>query len=208
MNEFIDIRGARENNLKDVSLRVPKRQITIFTGVSGSGKSSIVFDTIATEVESGHLELESIGFDLGVLLEKIVEMMASRAQDRGLHLTLEVLPGVPLGLVGDPNRLRQILINLIGNALKFTERGSVTLRVEPEPRGAAGWLRFNVVDTGIGVAADKTEMIFDRFTQADSSTTRKYGGTGLGLPISSGLVELMGGRIVCTSELGKGNTFF
>jgi PAS domain S-box-containing protein len=160
-----------------------------------------------SKVESGHLELESIGFDLGVLLEKIVEMMASRAQDRGLQLILEVLPGVPLGLVGDPNRLRQILINLIGNALKFTERGSVMLRVEPEPGGAAGWLRFNVVDTGIGIAADKTEMIFDPFTQADSSTTRQYGGTGLGLPISSGLAELMGGRIGCTSEVGKGSTF-
>ena len=135
-------------------------------------------------------------------------MMASRAQDRGLQLTLEVLPGVPLGLVGDPNRLRQILINLVGNALKFTEQGSVTLRVEPDPGGAAGWLRFNVVDTGIGIAADKTEMIFDRFTQADSSTTRKYGGTGLGLAISKGLAELMGGRIGCTSELGKGSTFF
>ena len=134
--------------------------------------------------------------------------MVSRAQDRGLRLTLEILPGVPSGLVGDPKRLRQILINLIGNALKFTERGSVTLCVEPDPGGAAGWLRFSVVDTGIGIAADKTEMIFGRFTQADSSTTRKYGGTGLGLAISKGLVELMGGRIGCTSEVGKGSTFF
>ena len=129
------------------------------------------------------------------------------------ELTLEILPGVPLGLVGDPNRLRQILVNLMGNALKFTERGSVTLRVEPERmelgRARAGsWLRFSVVDTGIGIAADKTKMIFERFTQADSSTTRKYGGTGLGLAISKGLVELMGGRIGCTSEVGKGSTFF
>jgi PAS domain S-box-containing protein len=161
-----------------------------------------------SKVESGHVELESIGFDLRALLEKVVEMMASRAHDRGLQLTLDVLPGVPKGLVGDPNRLRQILINLIGNALKFTGQGCVTLRVEPDPEGAAGRLRFNVVDTGIGIAADKTNMIFERFTQADSSTTRKYGGTGLGLAISKGLVELMGGRIGCTSELGKGSTFF
>ena len=159
-------------------------------------------------MESGHFELEAIGFDLGGLLEKIIEMMVSRAQDRGLRLTLEILPGVPSGLVGDPKRLRQILINLIGNALKFTERGSVTLCVEPDPGGAAGWLRFSVVDTGIGIAADKTEMIFGRFTQADSSTTRKYGGTGLGLAISRGLVELMGGRIGCISAVGKGSTFF
>ena len=159
-----------------------------------------------SKVESGHMELESIGFDLRPLLEKIIEMMGLRAH--GLELTLDVLPGVPLGLVGDPNRLRQILVNLVGNALKFTEQGSVTLRVEPDPGGAAGWLRFSVVDTGIGIAADKTEMIFDRFTQADSSTTRKYGGTGLGLAISKGLAELMGGRIGCSSELGKGSTFF
>jgi PAS domain S-box-containing protein len=161
-----------------------------------------------SKVESGHVELESTSFDLGALLEKTVEMMLSRAQIRGLQLTLEVLPGVPLGLVGDPNRLRQVLINLVGNALKFTEHGSVTLRVEPEPAGTAGCLRFNIVDTGIGIATNKTEMIFGRFTQADSSTTRKYGGTGLGLAISKGLVELMGGQIGCTSEIGKGSTFF
>jgi CheY-like chemotaxis protein len=92
--------------------------------------------------------------------------------------------------------------------VKFTERGSVTLSVEPEPGRAASWLRFSVIDTGIGIAAEKTELIFDRFTQADSSTTRKYGGTGLGLAISKGLVELMGGRIGCTSEIGRGSTFF
>jgi PAS domain S-box-containing protein len=160
-----------------------------------------------SKVESGHVELESAAFDLRALLEKIVEMMLSRAQIRGLQLNLEVGPGVPLGLIGDPNRLRQILINLVGNALKFTEKGSVTLRVEPDPAGIAGCLRFSIVDTGIGIAADKTEMIFGRFTQADSSTTRKYGGTGLGLAISKGLVELMGGRIGCTSEVGKGSTF-
>ncbi|MGA3201803.1 MAG: PAS domain S-box protein [Bryobacteraceae bacterium] len=161
-----------------------------------------------SKVDSGHVELESIGFDLRGLLERTVEIMASRAQDRGLELTVEVLPGVPSGLVGDPNRLRQILVNLIGNALKFTERGSVILRVEPDPGGEAGWLRFEVVDTGIGIAADKTRMIFERFTQADSSTTRKYGGTGLGLAISMGLAGLMGGRMGCVSELGKGSTFF
>ena len=166
-----------------------------------------------SKVESGHVELESVGFDLGPLLQKIIEIMTSTAHDRGLQLTLEILPGVPLGLVGDPKRLRQILINLVGNALKFTERGSVTLRVEPDPGLAIGGetarqLRFNVIDTGIGIAADKTEMIFDRFTQADSSTTRKYGGTGLGLAISKGLAGLMGGYIGCTSEVGKGSTFF
>jgi PAS domain S-box-containing protein len=171
-----------------------------------------------SKVESGHVELESIGFDLGAVLQKIVEMLDARARERGLQLTLETLPDVPLGLVGDPNRLRQILLNLVGNALKFTERGSVALRVELDPdltsggsipgQDSARWLRFSVVDTGIGIAADKVDVIFDRFTQADSSITRKYGGTGLGLAISKGLVQLMGGSIGCSSEEGRGSTFF
>jgi PAS domain S-box-containing protein len=176
-----------------------------------------------SKVESGHVELESIGFDLGAVLQKILEMLDARARDRGLQLTLEILPDVPMGLVGDPNRLRQILLNLVGNALKFTERGSVALRVELEPdltgggltnegsmpgQDSARWMRFSVVDTGIGIAADKVDVIFDRFTQADSSITRKYGGTGLGLAISKGLVQLMGGRIGCSSEEGMGSTFF
>ena len=161
-----------------------------------------------SKVESGNFKMEAIGFDLRALLEKTFEMMVSRAHDRGLEFNLEVLPEVPTWLIGDPTRLRQILVNLIGNALKFTERGSITLRVERDPEGAPGWLRFNVVDTGIGIPADKTEMIFGRFNQADSTTTRKYGGSGLGLAISKGLVELMGGRIGCISELGKGSTFF
>jgi PAS domain S-box-containing protein len=161
-----------------------------------------------SKVESGHFELESIGFHLAAVLEKSLEMMAPQARDRGLELNLEIQPGVAMDLVGDPNRLGQVLVNLIGNAMKFTAHGSVTLRVERDNAGPGSWLRFSVADTGIGIAADKTQMIFESFTQADSSTTRQYGGTGLGLAISKGLVELMGGRIACTSELGKGSTFF
>lgn len=200
--------------LSESSLHDEQRDYVRVFQKAGANLLDLINDILdLSKVESGHFELESMGFDLNVLLERVIEMMVSRARDRGLQLTLEILPGVPAGLVGDPNRLRQILINLIGNALKFTERGSVTLRVEPEPastsgKGAQCWLRFNVVDTGIGIAKDKTEMIFERFTQADSSTTRKYGGTGLGLAISRGLVELMGGRLGCTSEVGKGSTFF
>jgi PAS domain S-box-containing protein len=161
-----------------------------------------------SKVESGHLELESIAFELGPFLKKIIELMSSRAHNRGLSLSLKVSPNVPAELVGDPKRLRQILLNLIGNALRFTEHGSVKLLVEPDPGGAEGWVRFNITDTGIGIDPDKTEMIFERFTQADSSTTRKYGGTGLGLAISKGLAGLMGGRVGCTSEPGIGSTFF
>ncbi len=195
--------------LSESSLPEEQRAYVRIFQKAGANLLNLINDILdLSKAESGQVELESIGFDLRNFLEKIIEMMASRVQDRGLTLALEILPGVPAGLVGDPDRVRQILINLLGNALKFTERGSVTLRLEPDPVGGAGWLRFNVVDTGIGIAADKTEMIFERFTQADSSTTRKYGGTGLGLAISRGLAELMGGRIGCTSELGKGSTFF
>jgi PAS domain S-box-containing protein len=176
---------------------------------AGANLLALINDILdLAKVESGRFELESIDFDLRALLEKIAEMMLSRARDRGLELTLEILPDMPSGLVGDPNRLRQILLNLIGNALKFTERGSVTLRVERDAGGAAGRLRFNVIDTGIGIAGEQLEMIFDRFTQADSSTTRQYGGTGLGLAISKGFAELMGGELGCVSELGKGSTFY
>jgi PAS domain S-box-containing protein len=199
--------------LSESSLHEEQRDYVRIFQKAGANLLDLINDILdLSKVESGHLELESIGFDLRALLEKIIEMMASKAQDRGLQLNLEILPNVPLGLVGDPKRLRQILVNLIGNALKFTEQGSVTLRVEPDQGliggGVPGWLRFNVLDTGIGVAADKTEMIFSSFTQADSSTTRKYGGTGLGLAISRGLAELMGGQVGCTSEVGKGSTFY
>ncbi len=195
--------------LSESSLLEKQREYVCILQKTGANLLDLINNILdLSKVESGHFELEAIDFDLRPLLEKIIEMMDSRARNHGLQLVLEVLPGVPLELVGDENRLRQILVNLVGNALKFTERGSVTLRVEPDPGGEAGWLRFNVVDTGIGIAAEKMEMIFDRFTQADSSITRKYGGTGLGLAISRGLVEPMGGRIGCTSEPGKGSTFF
>jgi CheY-like chemotaxis protein len=179
---------------------------------AGANLLTLINDVLdLSKVESAHVELESIRFELRPFLEKLIEMLDSRARALGLQLILELLPGVPAALVGDPNRLRQILMNLIGNALKFTERGSVTLRVEPDPRSSdisTNWLRFSVVDTGIGIPEDKLEMIFGRFTQADSSTTRKYGGTGLGLAISRGLAELMGGLVGCASKVGRGSTFF
>ncbi len=200
--------------LSESPLRAEQRDYVRVFQKAGANLLELINDILdLSKVESGHVELEAIVFDLRALLERVIEMMVSRASDQGLRLTVEVLPDVPSNLVGDPNRLRQILVNLIGNALKFTPQGSVTLRVEREPASlgdeeAPSWLRFNVVDTGIGIAADKIKMIFERFTQADSSTTRKYGGTGLGLAICKGLVELMGGRLGCSSELGKGSTFF
>ena len=208
--------------LSESPLREDQREYVRISQRAGESLLHLINDILdLSKVEAGRVELESIHFDLGALLEKSIEMMTVRAQDRGLQLILEVLPGVPAELVGDPHRLRQILLNLIGNALKFTAQGSVTLRVEPEQgspeagsitdrssdAAAPCWLRFSVIDTGIGIAADKIEMIFGHFTQADSSTTRQYGGTGLGLAITKSLVQLMGGHMSCSSELGKGSTF-
>src|SRR5688500_6635183 len=135
-------------------------------------------------------------------------MMALRAEEKGLELGCSVAPNVAVHLIGDPNRLRQVLLNLIGNAIKFTEKGQVILRVVQDPDvKQPGALRFIVSDTGIGIPADKMQTVFERFIQADSSTTRRYGGTGLGLTISRRLVELMGGRIGIESSEGEGSTF-
>ncbi|MZP31278.1 response regulator [Heliobacterium undosum] len=163
-----------------------------------------------SKVESGRMELQTTVFNLGELAEKTAEMMAVRAHKKGLELVCHIFPGVPSQVAGDPERLQQILINLMGNAVKFTEQGEIVLRVErdPDQPGESAAIRFAVSDTGIGIAADKREVIFERFSQADSSTTRRYGGTGLGLTISRYLVEMMKGRIWVESELGKGSTFY
>jgi len=135
-------------------------------------------------------------------------MVAVRAQEKGLALVCEIAPNVPNDLVGDPTRLRQVLLNLLGNAIKFTESGEVALRVTPDgDTSIPGALRFTISDTGIGIPDEKLGAVFERFTQADSSTTRRYGGSGLGLTISKRLVELMGGCIRVESGVGKGSVF-
>jgi len=160
-----------------------------------------------TKIEEGHLELESVPFDLAELVDKTAELMAVRANAKALELVAFVHPDVPPFVMGDPTRLRQVLVNLVGNAIKFTEQGEVILRIDPstdvaDPRA----VRISVSDTGIGIPSDKTQIIFDSFTQVDSSTTRKYGGTGLGLSISKRIVELMGSHIEVTSTEGHGTT--
>jgi len=161
-----------------------------------------------SKVEASQLELERTRFSLDDLLGKVTEMVAVRAQEKGLALVCEIAPEVPRNLIGDPTRLLQVLLNLLGNALKFTESGEVALRVTADrDASASGVLRFTISDTGIGIPDEKLGAVFERFTQADSSTTRRYGGTGLGLTISKRLVELMGGRISVESGLGKGSEF-
>ena len=161
-----------------------------------------------SKVEASQLDLEQTGFSLSDHLEKAIEMVAPKAQEKGLILISEIAPDVSNDLVGDPTRLRQVLLNLLGNAIKFTQAGQVSLKVERDADGLAPTaLRFSVADTGIGIAGDKLGRVFERFTQADSSTTRRFGGSGLGLTISKRLVELMGGKIGVTSVVGQGSVF-
>ena len=161
-----------------------------------------------SKVEASQLELERTGFSLNDLVEKVTEMVAARAHEKGLALVCEIAPKVPTDLVGDPTRLRQVLLNLLGNAVKFTDSGEVALRVtQAADSSIPGALRFTISDTGIGIPGEKLGAVFERFTQADSSTTRRYGGSGLGLTISKRLVELMGGRIWVESGVGKGSVF-
>jgi len=162
------------------------------------------------KVESGKLHLEENEFDLDDLVGRSMETLSVRANEKKLELTTRMLPDVPTRLVGDALRLRQVLINLVGNAIKFTQRGEVAVTIENAGDDGEGerLLRFSVRDTGIGIAPEKLDSIFQTFTQADSSITRKYGGSGLGLAIARRLVELMGGTIGAESELGKGSTFF
>jgi PAS domain S-box-containing protein len=161
-----------------------------------------------SKVEASQLELERTGFSLNDDLEKVMEMVAARANEKGLALVCKIAPNVPTDLVGDPTRLRQVLLNLLGNAIKFTQSGEVSLRVEPDADSSIPTaLRFTISDTGIGISDEKLGQVFERFTQADSSTTRRFGGSGLGLTISKRLVELMGGRIWVESEVGNGSVF-
>jgi signal transduction histidine kinase/DNA-binding response OmpR family regulator len=163
-----------------------------------------------SKIEAGKMELAPVAFDLTELVEQTVRGLALRAHQKKLELVLEVRPNVPGRVAGDPIRLRQVLVNLIGNAIKFTERGEVLVEVSAARSAAArdeAELHFSVKDTGIGIPADKLETIFEAFTQADGSMTRNYGGTGLGLAIASKLTELMGGKISVESRTGQGSRF-
>ena len=162
-----------------------------------------------SKIEANRMDLELIPFSPRELVDEVAESLNVRAQSKDVELVLDVDPHLPAEIVGDPKRVRQVLLNLVGNAVKFTERGYVQLRVEVEDwkPGDRVDLRFVVSDTGIGIAKDKQEQLFSKFYQAESSTTRKFGGTGLGLNISRSLVELMGGRIDFESEPDKGTVF-
>jgi signal transduction histidine kinase/CheY-like chemotaxis protein/HPt (histidine-containing phosphotransfer) domain-containing protein len=198
----------------DTDLTAEQREYLQMVKSSGDLLLDLVNDILDfSKIEAGKLDLDPVAFDLRDSLSEMLKPLALRAHGKGLELACRVFPEVPDGLWGDALRLRQVITNLVNNAIKFTEQGEVVLLVgmshPPDPSGSetAAQLHFEVRDTGIGIPADKVQSIFDPFTQADSSMTRKYGGTGLGLPICKRLVEMMGGRIWVESTPGVGSRF-
>ena len=177
---------------------------------SGDSLLTVINDILDfSKIEAGKLELETIGFDLRNLLEDLSSIMAVKAADKGLEFVCTTMPGVPVRVEGDPDRIRQILNNLAGNAIKFTHEGAVAISVSLlREEHDAVVLRFSVTDTGIGIPPERHDRLFESFTQVDASMTRKYGGTGLGLEISRQLVELMGGKIGVKSVPGSGSEFW
>lgn len=196
--------------LLGTSLDSEQRRFAVSVESSGRHLLGIINDILDfSKIEAGYLELESTDFDLGELLEQVLGMFAQPAAEKGLELAAQVSPAdAPIALRGDPFRLRQVLANLVNNAVKFTLQGEVIVRARVVDAGASkAAVSLSVEDTGIGIAAENQEKIFEHFSQADGTTTRQFGGTGLGLAISRRLVELMGGHIHVESSLGKGATF-
>lgn len=200
--------------LAESEMTVEQREYVQILKRGGDTLLKLISDILdLAKVESGHVKLEEVDIDLRDFIERTCEFMAIRAHQKGLELCSDILPGVPRFLTGDVNRLRQVLVNLIGNAIKFTAQGEITIQVGLDPmRPNDGSLRchllFSVKDTGIGIPQEMLENIFNPFTQVDSSSTRCYGGTGLGLSISKKLVELMGGCIWANSDFGRGTQFY
>ena len=186
-----------------------QREYLRIVKISANALLALVDDILDfSKIEAGRLELEEVEFDLGQVVADTIKSLALQAHDKGLELTGHIHSDVPHSLVGDPGRLRQVLVNLVGNAIKFTLHGSVEMTVESEAvDGDQVRLRFLVADTGIGIEQETQRIIFDAFTQQDSSMTRRFGGTGLGLAISARLVELLGGRVGVESRVGIGSEF-
>src|SRR3984893_4362772 len=190
-------------------LTTEQREYLETVRVSADALLEIINDILDfSKIEARKLDIDAIDFDVRYAVDDTLRSLAPRAHSKGLELACQVAPDVPPALRGDPSRLRQILLNLIGNAVKFTETGEVVVRVECGPVEAERVIvTFTVSDTGIGIPREKHASIFDPFTQADASTTRRFGGTGLGLTISSRLAALMGGSIGVESNHGHGTKF-
>ncbi|HEX2100690.1 MAG TPA: ATP-binding protein, partial [Candidatus Synoicihabitans sp.] len=198
------------NLLLDTALDPEQREMATVIQTSAESLLVIINDILDfSKIEAGKLEVEVVDFDLRQVVEETLMLVAPRAQEKRLELLNDFHPGLPCNLAGDPVRIRQVLTNLLGNAIKFTERGEVTVRVTGHRSGAdRAMVRIDVSDTGIGIDTAGQARLFQAFTQAEAATTRKYGGTGLGLTISKQLVELMGGEIGFTSARGAGSSFW
>ena len=194
--------------LMDTHLTKEQQGFLQIVQLSADSLLSVINDILDfSKIEAHKLDLEAIEFNLCDCIGDIMQLLAVRAEEKGLELAYQIPPDVPSMVVGDPGRLRQIIVNLVGNAIKFTESGEVVISVHHKKFEHEAFLQFTIADTGIGIAPEKQQRIFDSFAQADASTTRHHGGTGLGLTISSRLVELMGGQISVESELGRGSRF-
>ncbi len=206
MNGIIGMTGL----LLDCDQAPEQHEYTEVIRKSGDNLLSLINDILDfSKIEARKLDLEVLDFDLRTTVEDAAESLAVKAHEKGLELICLVDPGVPSSLRGDPGRVRQIISNLVNNAIKFTDRGEVAIRVSLSGEaGPKATIRFEVSDTGIGIPQEKLATLFSPFTQVDGSTTRKYGGTGLGLSISKQLAELMGGRIGVESDEGRGSTFW
>lgn len=195
----------------DTDLTPEQREYINIVKTSADALLDIINDILDfSKIESGKMDMEAIYFSLEQMLRDTVKSMAARAHQKKLELLLHVTPDVPDKIIGDPGRLRQVLINLIGNAIKFTESGEIEVHVKKVDGALMGnaKLEFSVRDTGIGIPEDKFQTIFESFSQADTSITRKYGGTGLGLSISNKIIDMMGGQLSLQSKVGVGSTFY
>jgi PAS domain S-box-containing protein len=196
--------------LKGTALEERQRQFVDACNTSGRSLLELINDVLDfSKIEAGKLELDERDFQLGWVVLETIETLRFDAQQKGLSLVSDFAPQANRWVRGDAVRLRQVLVNLIGNAVKFTDAGQITVKVEPaKPEEGEHAIRFTVTDTGIGIPADRVDRLFQSFSQGDSSIARKYGGTGLGLAISKRLIELMGGQIGVTSQLGQGSVFW